>query len=113
VGGSTFEEYLELTNATSQGLELPIHTWKLHIRTAVGATELKLGTYLSTPVSMPAGQSCRIYTSKRVASAGEASPCGFLTLGVVDDIDGLYPDKPGVTVTLVNSEAQVVGAFRY
>ena len=85
----------------------------MRIRTAVGATELTLGAYLAAPISMPAGQSCRIYTSKRVASAEEASPCGFLTLGIVDDIDGLYPDKPGATVTLINDESQMMGSFRY
>ncbi len=113
VGGSTFEEYLEMTNATDQALELPIQTWKMRISTAVGAAELKLGAYLTVPISLPAHQSCRIYTSKRVASVDEVSPCGFLTLGIVDDVDGLYPDKPGAMVTLVNGESQTVASFRY
>jgi hypothetical protein len=113
VGGSAFEEYLELTNATDQVLALPIQTWKMRISTAVGATELKLGAYLTAPISLPARQSCRIYTSKRVASVDEVSPCGFLTLGIVDDVDGIYPDNPGATVTMVNGESQAVAVFRY
>lgn len=113
VGGSTFEEYLELLNPTNSEMVAPIHTWKIRITTAVGSVQLNLGDYLNAPINMPAGQRCRIYTSKRGASADEASPCGFLTLGIVDDVDGIYPDRPGVTVVVVNAESRIVAAFNY
>jgi hypothetical protein len=113
VGGSSFEEYLEMANATDQPMDIAINTWRLRISTSAGQVELKLGDFLRAPFSIPARQSCRLYTSKRAPSANEPSPCGFLTLGIVDDVDGIYPDKPGATVTLLDGEGRPVATFRY
>jgi hypothetical protein len=113
VGGSSSEENLEMANATDQPMDIAINTWRLRISTSAGQVELKLSDFLRAPISIPARQSCRLYTSKRTPSADEQSPCGFLTLGIVDDTDGIYPNKPGATVTLLDGEGVRVATFRY
>ena len=113
VGSSPADEYLELTNPTDQMIAVPIQTWKIRIGVAAGQADWPLGLFFSAPFNIPAHQSCRIYTSKQAASADEVSPCGFLSMDRPEDVDGIYPNLPGVRVTLLNGESRVVSFYQY